>query len=81
MFVFRESGCIRIKVVEFGKNWLCSCKGGCIRKKDAVFEQKLLFWGKSCCIQAKWLYSGKSDCIWVKFLYSVKSGCIREKWL
>ena len=53
MFVFRESGCIRIKVVEFGKNWLCSCKGGCIRKKDAVFEQKLLFWGKSCCIQAK----------------------------
>ena len=42
MFVFRESGCIRIKVVEFGKNWLCSCKGGCIRKKDAVFD-------KSCC--------------------------------
>ena len=30
-----------------GKNWLCL-------GKMVVFGQKLLYYGKSCCIRAKW---------------------------
>ena len=44
--VFSRSGCIRTKVVVFGKKWLYSSKvvvfskNGCIRTKVVVFGQK-----------------------------------------
>ena len=43
VIVFRQSGCIRAKVVVLGLKWLYSGKSSCIRAKFVVF-------GKSGCI-------------------------------
>ena len=59
MVVFRQSGCIRTKVVVFGKKWFYSGKSGCIRVKVDVVVQR-------CCNQAKVVVFGKSRCIWAK---------------
>ena len=80
-----ENGCIRAKVVVFGKvvvfrqrclyldkNGYISGKSGCIRAKVVVFL-------------AKWLYSvkavvlGKVAIFGQNWLNSGKSGCIRDK--
>ena len=47
--------------------------------KVVVFEQKLLIFGQSCCIQAKVLYSHKSGFIWEKLWYLDKSCCVRAQ--
>ena len=59
-----------------------------------VFQQKLLYSGKSGCIRSKGLFSEKvvvfwqGGSLWVivvvfgqKLVYSGKSGCIQAKWL
>ena len=54
-------------------------------EKAAVFEQKLLYSGKSCCIRAKVVVFGQSGCIQesccigTKVIVIVQSGSIREK--
>ena len=57
--VFRQSICIREKMVVFGQKWLYSGKSGCICAKVFVFGQKWLNLGNSGCIRTKYLYSGK----------------------
>ena len=57
--VIRQSGCIRAKVVVFGKKLLYSGKSGCVHAKwlylgkVVVFGQRLFYLGKSACIVAK----------------------------
>ena len=76
MVVFRQSGCIRAKVVAFGQKWLFSGKSGCIRIKDVVFGQsgcirvKLVFFVQKGLYSGKWLYLGKSSSIIEKWFYS-----------
>ena len=85
-----RSGCIREKVVVFGKRWLCS-------GEVVVIGQNWLYSDKTGFIRAKWFYSGKlvvfgqssirfytvlygqRRCIREKWLYSGKGGCIRAK--
>ena len=50
MDVFKQSGCIRVKVVVLGQKWL-------------LFGQKLMYSGKIVLFGQKGLYSGKSGCI------------------
>ena len=87
MVVFEQSGCIRAKVVVFGKKclysgkkWLYSeGKSGFIRRNRA----KWLSSGKVVVFGKKWLYSGKlvvfALILAEMWLYSGKSGCIRAK--
>ena len=73
-----KSGCIRVKVVEFGQS-------GCIRAKVVLIRQKWLHSGKSDCSRAKWFFYGqklylcKSGCIPSKAALFVESGCIWAK--
>ena len=72
--VFWQSGCIRAKVVLFGKvvvfeqKLLYSDKvvvfgqSGCIFAKVVLFGLKWLCWGKSGCIRAKMVVFGQSGC-------------------
>ena len=53
MVVFRQSGCIKAKVVVFEQS-------GCIRAKVVLFGQSGRNLGENGFIRAKWLYSGKS---------------------
>ena len=79
--VIEYSGCIRSKVVVFGKKlllsstWLYSGKIGCIRAKVVVLRQKWMYSGKCGCIRAKLLFFGK------KWLYSVKVVVFGQMWL
>ena len=52
MVIFGQSGCIRGKVVVFGKM--------------VVFGLTWLYTGKNGCIRAKRFFSGKSGCIGAK---------------
>ena len=69
--VFGQSGCIRAKVVVFGRG-----QSGCIRAK-VVVSGKVVIIGQSVVVlfgqKAKWLYAVKVLYYW---LYSGKSGCI-----
>ena len=65
MFVFGKCGCIRSKVVVFGKS-------GSI---PVLFGQKGLYLGKSGSIRAKVVAFGQ------KLLYLRKKGCNRATWL
>ena len=53
---FRQSGCIRLKVVLFGENLLYSGKCSCIRSKVNVFGQSGIFWSKVVVFGQKLLY-------------------------
>ena len=62
-------------------------KSGCIRAKDVVFGQKMLYSGILVVFwqggfnRARWLFSGKVVVIEQIGLYSCKSGLIHTKWL
>ena len=72
-------------MVLFGQKWLYSAESKCIRS-DCI-RAKVVVFGQSGCIRAKWLFSGT---VVVKVLYSGKSGVFkvvvlgekgcREKW-
>ena len=57
-----ESGCIRVKVVVFGKcgcnrtKWLFSGKNGCMRAKVVVFGQKRFYLGKVVAFGKKFVF-------------------------
>ena len=76
--VLEQSGCIRSKVIPFGK----SC---CIPEENGCYRAKCFYSGKSCCVQVievifgqMWLYSckevvfGQSGCVHAKWFYSGK---------
>ena len=67
--LFRQDGCIWIKVLYSGKS-------GCIRAKVVVFGQSGCNWKKSCCFRTKRLYTGK--CLYsAKVVVFGQSGCVR----
>ena len=77
MVVLGQGGCIRVKVVVFGKSecirtkWSCSCKSN-VREKW-LYSGKVVVSGQTGYIRVKWLYSGKSFCIRAKvFLFGQK---------
>ena len=72
MVVFRQSGCIRTKVVVFGQKWFYLGKSGCICAK-------LLYSSKRCCNRAKMVVFVQGGSFRIDWLYSGKSGCIRAK--
>ena len=80
MALFEQNSWIRAKFVLFGE-------GGCIRVKEDVFGQKLLYSGKSGSTRALMVVFGQTGCIRVKWLHSGKvvvfyqGHCIRAKWL
>ena len=69
-------------MVVFGQKYWYLCKRDCIRAKDVVSGQKLLYSGKvvilrqSGCIGAKVVVFGQSGFIPAKWFYSCKTGCI-----
>ena len=56
-----ESGCIRAKMVVFGKVVVFG-KNDSTCAEAVVFGQSGFIWAKVVVIYQKWLYSGKSDC-------------------
>ena len=84
MFVFGQSCCIRAKVAISFK-MIVFWQSGFTREKAAVFEQKLLYSGKCCCIWAKVVVFGQSGCtqesgsIGTKVVVIVQSRSVREK--
>ena len=77
-------------MVVFGQKLLYLGKNACIRGKVVVFEKKWLYsdkmvvFGQTGCIWARWLYLGKSGCYRVKVVvFGIKVvvfgqiGCIR----
>ena len=78
MVVYEQGGCIRVKMVVFGKKGLYSGRNRCIpanwlySDKVIVFGQQWLYSGKLVVIGQKWLYSGKSV-VFGQF------GCIRAE--
>ena len=59
MAVFRQSGCIRTKVLYSGKS-------GSIQAKVVVFGRKWFYSGENGCIKAKVVAFGQSGCIQAK---------------
>ena len=67
-----KSGCIRVRVVVFGKKWLYSSKSGCNRAK-------LLFWGKRGCFRVKVVVFGQKRVYTSRVVVCEQSGSIRAK--
>ena len=65
MVVFWQSDCIPA-------NLLFSVK---------VFSFKVVVFGQSGFIQAKWLFLGESGCLRANVIVFGQGGCIRAKWL
>ena len=71
MVVFEQNCCIQGKVKLFAQKWLYSVRAVVLGKK-LLCSGKVIVFGISECIRAKWLYSGK-------VVVNVQSGCNRAK--
>ena len=68
MVVYEQGGCIRVKMVVFGKKWLYSGRNRCI-PANWLYSDKVIVFGQ------QWLYSGKLVVIWAKVVV------FGQKWL
>ena len=74
MVVFRESACIRAKVVVFGQKWLYSGLQ-IVFVQNRFYSGKVVVFRESGCIRAKVVVFGQ------RWLYSGKVVVFGEKWM
>ena len=80
MVVFKQSGCIRAKVVVFGQKWLYSGKV-VLFGQNCLYSGKVFLFGQNACNRGGWLNMAKYGCCICCIVAFVQGRFIRAKLL